>query len=330
MGLLGKTLFSPRQLVGVAIEAPRPKLIARDIYPTRPAATQTGFVFEVDKERANQRIPKNYKNPPMGRAPRLSLKANQDRTYVCEQRAIEHLVHDNEFRNAEVESRPAINGVAAALARVELIQEWEFKQHLIDHFTVANGHSGGPVGYAWNNYTNGDPLKNIRDQIEAIYATTGVWCNGFGLGRKVLSALANHPDVIDRVKHTFQIALQGTSIDQQASFLKSLLMIDYVYVAEADMINISDTDEPDLRPIWGEDCMLFRSEPLQVGCQATGCIPVWNNMTNGGGVTAGWRAIEDYEKRESTSIYRMEGYYDITTLTLNGYLFRNVLTPPTP
>jgi hypothetical protein len=316
-------LFTPQALVNTAIEQPRGTFLAPAMCTPRPARTQTGFIFEIDKKGDRLRVPPNIKGAPGSDAPRTIITANKDLTYACEMRHHETAVHDNEFAQAEVESRPAINAAVNSMSVLELNRDLELKSLIAASFTGDNTSSPSSK---WDNYTDGDPLADIRGKRRAIYESTGIWCNALSLSILTLEAICNHPDVIDRVKYTTGVDVQTATKDQMANALAKILMLDKIDVAQGDMVNTSATDTPSLSEVWGGIAFLYRSEPLQIGTKATLAMPTWNNQAAGGGILLGFRAIEEYFKLKSTTVYKMEAYYDLKVLNTIGHYFTGVLT----
>jgi hypothetical protein len=54
----------------------------------------------------------------------------------------------------------------------------------------------------WSDTTSGDPIGDIREAKTAILESTGFEANSLVIGQKVMDALVDHPDVVDRVKYS--------------------------------------------------------------------------------------------------------------------------------
>jgi hypothetical protein len=54
----------------------------------------------------------------------------------------------------------------------------------------------------WSDTTSGDPIGDIRAAKTAILESTGFEANTLVIGQKVMDALVDHPDVVDRVKYS--------------------------------------------------------------------------------------------------------------------------------
>ncbi len=76
------------------------------------------------------------------------------------------------------------------------------------------------------NVANSIPFKVIRAQRNAIKQRTGYWPNTLVLGSEVWSILADHPDLLDRIKYTGE---GGRSVSPE--LLASALEIDRVLIA---------------------------------------------------------------------------------------------------
>jgi hypothetical protein len=54
----------------------------------------------------------------------------------------------------------------------------------------------------WNDYGNSDPFQDIRLGMQAVQGTTGKMANTVVMGQEVFDVIVDHPDVLDRIKHT--------------------------------------------------------------------------------------------------------------------------------
>jgi hypothetical protein len=78
---------------------------------------------------------------------------------------------------------------------------------------------------AWDDVTS-TPIEDIDGQKESIEAQTGFVPTGLCLNRRGWNALRNHPDIIDRVKHTSNMAVAR-------SIVANLMELDEIVVGAA-------------------------------------------------------------------------------------------------
>jgi Phage major capsid protein E len=122
--------------------------------------------------------------------------------YRCEVWSLAKLVSDREKANADDPFRPD-EDAAAFLTQQRLIrQEVDWCS---TYFTtgVWTGSSTGTdlTVTAWDDVSS-TPIENVEDESAEIESNTGMLPNTLVVNRRVWQALKNHPDIVDRVKHT--------------------------------------------------------------------------------------------------------------------------------
>lgn len=70
----------------------------------------------------------------------------------------------------------------------------------------SDGNATGPTGatnevYQWSDYTNSDPISDVRAGATSVQESTGFRPNTLVLGRAVYDKLLDHPDIVDRIKY---------------------------------------------------------------------------------------------------------------------------------
>lgn len=98
-----------------------------------------------------------------------------------------------------------------------------------------DGVSGTPSGNQvkhWSDYTDGDPIKNIRDAKRTILESTGFEPNKLVLGRPVYDALVDHPDIVDRVKYSGGVG-NGNPARVNAQTMAALFELEEIVVSNA-------------------------------------------------------------------------------------------------
>jgi hypothetical protein len=96
-----------------------------------------------------------------------------------------------------------------------------------------DGVNGSPTTnqvYQWNDYTNSDPIINVREGKRTVMQSTGFMPNKLVLGRAVYDILVDHPDVIDRVKYG---QTSGGPAMANKETLAKLFEVDEVLVMDA-------------------------------------------------------------------------------------------------
>jgi hypothetical protein len=171
-------------------------------------------------------------------------------TYFCERYAVGHDIADPERANAD----PAVqdlDGDTVANITEDLRIRHE-KDFLATFFTTSvwdgassttdmTGSSTAPGSTAanflqWNDAAS-TPIEDLRGEITAVQSRTARKPNTLVLGARVWTALADHPDLLDRIKYT-QRGIVGPDL------LAALLGIDRVLVA-ASIENTAGEAQPE-------------------------------------------------------------------------------------
>lgn len=147
----------------------------------------------------------------------------------------------------------------------------------------------------WND-VNSTPIEDIRGEMTAMAAKTAKRPNKLAMGTQVWTVLADHPDILDRIKYTER----GVVTED---LLGSLLGLDRVIMG--DMIQdsaIEGSSDPSYSLLAGRSALLAYAAPAPgLKRVSAGYTFVWTGMT--GGVSQGAR-IKRYrlERNESDRI----------------------------
>jgi len=108
----------------------------------------------------------------------------------------------------------------------------------------------------WDDYVSGDPVSNVRTGRRGINQLTGMRPNTFAVGEIVHDALANHPDIIDRIKYT---AMATASTIENA--LAAVFGVDRYLVAEAIYNSSNPAQNASYSAIFDDDALLCYVSP---------------------------------------------------------------------
>jgi hypothetical protein len=168
----------------------------------------------------------------------------------------------------------------------------------------------------WDDFTAGDPVNDVLTAVRTISDNTGQDANSMVLGSIVDQALRNHPDIIDRLKHT-QAATQATI--RQA--LASIFGVENYFVGRASYSNTNEAVAFSSTAIIDDDCLVCHVDPGAGVMGATaGKTFVWQP---GGGIGT------VYSQRDGlkfTDVMQHKEQWDqVATATDLGYFFSNVV-----
>lgn len=84
----------------------------------------------------------------------------------------------------------------------------------------------------WSDTTSGDPIGDLRAAKTAILESTGFEANTLVIGQKVMDALVDHPDIVDRVKYSGGVG-NGNPARVNEQTLAQLFGIERIMVSKA-------------------------------------------------------------------------------------------------
>ncbi len=139
---------------------------------------------------------------------------------------------------------------------------------------VASGATADQV-IQWDQATS-DPIKNITSAAVTMASTTGFKPNKLVLSPYAYNALANHEDVLDRIKYT-QKGIVTTDL------LATLFGVQNVYVAWGVVNSAAKGAEEDIDFIFGKHALLCYSNPRPaLRKPSAGYIFAWTGLEGAG------------------------------------------------
>lgn len=159
-------------------------------------------------------------------------------TYGCKVFAFHKNIDDQIRANTDVPLSPDLEATEYVTHKLLIKRE---KDWMAEYFAGgvwsydSDGNATGPTGstnevYQWDDYTNSDPISDVRTAATSVQESTGFRPNTLVLGRPVLDKLLDHPDIIDRVKYgqsSGDVALANLNV------LSQLFDVEKVLVASA-------------------------------------------------------------------------------------------------
>jgi hypothetical protein len=106
----------------------------------------------------------------------------------------------------------------------------------------------------WSDYTNSDPIGDIRTARTTIHQNTFKKPNTLILGKQVFDILIDHPQIIERIKYS-QLGVVT------AELLARVFQVDTVLVGEAGANTAVEGQTDALSYIWGVDAIVAYISP---------------------------------------------------------------------
>lgn len=146
---------------------------------------------------------------------------------------------------------------------------------------VASSPATGEV-IQWSDQTSGDPIANIRDAKTDIMESTGMMPNTMVMSQRVLDALIDHPDIVDRVKYSGGVGNQNPAMASEQT-LAQLFGLDRILVMRAIQNTAAEGDTDAHSFIGGKNAMLCYTAPTPgLMTPSAGYTFTWSGYQGGG------------------------------------------------
>ena len=146
---------------------------------------------------------------------------------------------------------------------------------------VASSPATGEV-IQWSDQTSGDPIANIRDAKTDIMESTGMMPNTMVMSQRVLDALIDHPDIVDRVKYSGGVGNQNPAMASEQT-LAQLFGLDRILVMRAIQNTAAEGDTNAHSFIGGKNAMLCYTAPTPgLMTPSAGYTFTWSGYQGGG------------------------------------------------
>ena len=150
----------------------------------------------------------------------------------------------------------------------------------------------------WSDFSNSDPIANIRTGASTIYSAIHVNPNTLVLGKQVFDKLQDHPAFLERAKYT-QLGIITTDL------MARVFGVDRVIVAAAGKNTAVEGQTNLMSYIWGKDAVLCYVAPRIAPKTITlGLTYQWKTRK-----VERMRGVEE-EDRKGTFIRVGDHYYD--------------------
>ena len=273
--------------VSVAYVQSSTKFVADRIFPRVPVQKQSDLVATYSQA--------DFLRDEMGkRAPGTEAEIIGYRTgstsYVADEWAAAHAIDDQIRANADAPYNPEEDAVRFLSQKLLIKREVEFVTNFFTTGNLWTGSSdaqdlvGGTDFTRWSNASS-TPIEDIHGQKSRVEAATGFLPNKFVVNRQFWYDLQNHPDVVDRVKHTSSEAVTTQLVAQ-------LFGVDDVLVAAAARNTAGEGVAGSYSYIAGDDALLVYA-PSTPGLftPSGGYTFVWAGLigSNEGQIIERWR-----------------------------------------
>lgn len=192
-------------------------------------------------------------------------------------------------------------------------------QWVTDFFTTGLWATDQTVAAQWSDFLTSDPIEDIETAKETILRTTGQMPNTMVLGYQVFRKLRNHPDIVDRFKHTNG----GRNIT--LADIGSVFELPRLFVAKAIQNTANPGAAASMSFVHGKHAWVGyvtdSPDPME---PSAGYTFAWDYVSGGLGSTIG---IDSFEIRKTkTTRYEGEIAFDNKVVASDlGYFFPSVV-----
>jgi hypothetical protein len=220
--------------ISVAYFQTADNFVAGRVFPNVPVAKQSDRYFILNK--SDTMRSDSLKRAPGTAAARRGYGLDNTPTYFCEEYSIAIPTPYQVYSNADAAVDP--DRIAAQLVMEDLLIDRE-KNWVNTFFTsgvwdneetgVASSPASGET-IQWSDQTSSDPIRDIREAKDTILETTGKRPNTLILQRRVMSALEDHADIVDRVKYANSTSDNPARVNEKT--LAALFGVERIMVAD--------------------------------------------------------------------------------------------------
>lgn len=181
------------------------KAVANKVFPFVPVDKQSDIIPEYDRGDF-YRIAVERRAP--GSKPAQSgYRTEHTQSYNAVEWALDHPIDDSVAANADAPYNPEMDATRWLTQQMMLRQEKEWVTSFFSTGDLWTGSSDGADLVAGSDYTAwsnaaSTPVEDVDNHAAIMESQTGELPNTLVVQRKVWFALKEHPDIVDRVKHT--------------------------------------------------------------------------------------------------------------------------------
>lgn len=174
----------------------------------------------------------------------------------------------------------------------------------------------GATATKWSNYTDSDPVDMVRTGKRTISQATGMVPNYMVMGEIVMDHLANHPDLMDRVKYVTTVT--ATAIE---SAIASILGVGTILVGQAIYNSANEAQTASYSPIIDDDALLLYVSPTPgIMSASAGYTFEWTGGGGGGSITT----YRD-QSIKANVLQMSEAWEQAAVATDLGYFFSDIV-----
>lgn len=305
--------------------------VAGQVFPNLPVSKQSDLYYVFDRGFFNRDEAK--KRAPGTEAAKVGFEL-ATASYFADVWAVKHGIPDQIAANADAVLN--LERAAAELVTHKLLIRKE-KDWASNYFTtgiwgtevagVADSTAGPGTDEVvqWSDQTAGDPIANIRAAKTDIMESTGFMPNTMVMSQRVLDALVDHPDIVDRIKYSGGVGPSNPAVTTEQA-LAQLFGIPRILVMRGIENTAAEGDTNVHSFIGGKNALLTYSAPTPgLMTPSAGYTFSWQGyqgQTNTFGMATKRRYRDELETTEVEGNIAMDHKLVASDL---GYFFSNIV-----
>lgn len=284
--------------ISVAYTQDQSKFIANKVFPVINVDKKSGVFMKYNREDWNR--DEAQKRADITESVGSGFDLSKD-YYNADVYAFHMDIGDQAVANAMTPLQPVAEATRFVAGRLLLRQEVDFARSFFKTGVWATDLVGKTTTEAatlsagqfriWSDSVNSDPMGDIENAKEGVAAKTGYDVNTMVIGRQVLSALKNHPDIIDRIKYT---SAETVTLE----LIARLFDVERVFVGSSFVNTAKEGQAEKLESNFGRSILLTHSAPTPgLLTPSAGYTFAWDGVSDGAGLAIGTRSFYMQEKR---------------------------------
>lgn len=293
-------------LSNVSVKFTNDSFIADEVFPVVKVAKQTGKYYVYDK--ANLRIDSSAR---AAGSPSNEVEFGlSTASFSCDDHALKGFVADEIQDQAEAALNPLVDETENITEKLQLDRENVLATILTDTAQVTQNTTLSGTSQ-WSDYSNSDPVGDVRTGRTTIHAASFKKPNTLILGKQVFDQLCDHPAIIERIKYS-QLGVVT------AELLARVFQVEKVLIGEAGKNTAVEGQTDSLSYIWGKHAILAYIAP-KVGLKT---------LTLGITFTYAMREVKRWYDQDREGTYVRVGkdnYVHKIVAVSAGYLIKNAV-----
>ena len=235
------SLYTSKQLTNISLAYKNDNYISEMVFPIVQVNKDTGKIttYAMDNLRVVEALRSIGSNTN-----EVGHSVSIGDHYVLKEYALKELVPDEHMEQADAPINPKIDATENVTDRLWVIKETALADAISATATMTNNTTLSGTDQ-WSDYTNSDPIGDIRTGKEAVRTATGKKPNTLIIAHNAYIQLLDHPDIVDRIKYT-----NLADKDAVKRALARIFDLEQVMVGDAQYNNSAEGGTAALAEIW--------------------------------------------------------------------------------